>query len=292
MNRHKRLCRVSTIKNTQPVRLNNVHLIHLRAEEWLSLYSDFLGLVPLYGAANLGITGLLDRLIPLHQRAGKTMDVLRKSANTSQMKQMDRKRDVCFRGLCTIARASLQLLDEEDVRAARRLFVLFSSYRRTALNRSYAEKSAALYHLFQSLHDEYAGEVDRLGLGKWVENLNLVEQRFLACRAERTQEDLQKPVEHLRLLRKETDAIYRSILELLYARLVADGLGGEVVVDPDSLKTGIYESDVPEEQRGNVTYNFVIAWNRILKKYSDMLAAREGRSAKDRETETEVGAPD
>jgi hypothetical protein len=274
------------------MRLNNVHLIHLRAEEWLSLYTDFLELVPAYGTANLGITGLLARLVPLHQRAGKTMDVLRKSANTSQMKQMDKKRDACFRGLREIARASRHLLDEEDVQAAGRLFILFSSYSRTALNSSYAEKSAALYHLLQTLRNEYAGEVDRLGLGKWVENLNLVEQRFLAYRAERTQEDLQKPVEHLRLLRKETDAVYRSILELLYARLVADGLGGEVVVDPDSLKTGIYESDVPDEQRGNVTYNFVIAWNRSLKKYSDMLAAREGRSAKDRETETGMEAPD
>lgn len=274
------------------MKVNTVHLAHLRAEEWFGLQSDFLNLVPVYGADNLGIAKLLARLVPLHQKADKTLEVLRKSVSTPGMVKMDKKRDACFRGLRDIVRASRHLLDEADRQAAERLLVLLSSYRRSALNTSYAKKSAALYKLLQNLHAGYAADVSRLGLGKWVENLDAVEQKFLGYRADRTREDLEKPVELLRIVRKEADAIYYSIISVLYARLVADGLGEDVIVDPDSLKTGVYESDVPEEQRGNITYNFVIAWNRILRKYSDLLAVRKGRRAKDKETETGTDEPD
>ena len=50
-----------------------------------------------------------------------------------------------------------------------------------------------------------------------------------------------------------------------------------------------YESDVPSERRGNIAYNFAIAWNRILKKYENLLAARAGRRAKAKEENPDEG---
>jgi hypothetical protein len=79
----------------------------------------------------------------------------------------------------------------------------------------------------------------------------------------------------------------------IYAQLLADGLGGDVDIDPEDFKDGAYESTVPSEKRGNIVYNFVVAWNIILKKYATMLAARAGRraKAKDQTTEDEPETP-
>jgi hypothetical protein len=114
-----------------------------------------------------------------------------------------------------------------------------------------------------------------------VDFIDEAEQKFLASRAERTQESIDKPKEHLAEIRKQADTFYSGIMDRLYTKLLADGLGGDIVVDPNDLKTGIYEDNVPQEQGGNVTYNFVIAWNETLKKYHSLLAVRAAHHAKE-----------
>jgi hypothetical protein len=267
------------------MRIIKIKLTHLHVEEWFRLLCDLLELIPLYGASKLGIAKLLALLIPLRERADKLLVILRKSVHTEEMKNADKERDTSFRGLYNVVKAYRHLPLAADKETAKQLFVLLSGYRKLVLNSGYAEESAALYNLLQDLKGKYAPDVSQLGLGQWVANLEAAEQKFLAFRSERTKEDIEKPVEHLDGIRKEVDALYRSITEVLYAQLVADGLGGDVAVDPDSLRTGIYEDDIPPEQTGNVVYNFVIAWNQILKRYNAQLAAREGRRAKEKETE-------
>jgi hypothetical protein len=269
------------------MRIIKCNLTHLHAEEWYNLLTDLLNLIPAYGAQNLGITALLALLTPLYERADKLLVVLRKSVHTEEMKKADGERDTFFRGLYDVVKTSRRLPLEADREAAERLFVLLSGYRKSILNSSYSEESSALYNLLQDLQGKYAPDITRLGFGKWVDNLEATEQKFLLYRSRRTQEDIDKPVERLGEVRKEADALYHSLIDVLYARLLADGLGGEMAIDPESLKTGACEADTPQEQRGNIVYNFVIAWNRILKRYSNLLAQRAGRRAKEKETETD-----
>jgi hypothetical protein len=68
---------------------------------------------------------------------------------------------------------------------------------------------------------------------------------------------------------------------------LADGQGGDVVVDPEDLKIGPYEDSVPEILRGNVMYNFVIVWNETVKKYHALLAARAARKEKEDGTDSD-----
>ena len=260
-----------------------IKLPNLQNEEWFSLQTDLEVTIPIYGADKLGITDLFARFKVKYNKADKALEVMRKSPHTEEMAQMDKDRDTFFRNLSDVVRASRSLPPEANSKAAERLHILLSGYRKSVLGGSYAKESSALYNLLEDLKGTYAADVTLLGLGKWVDNLRAAEQKFQEYRAARTKEDLNKPVEHIKDIRKEMDVIYHSIIAVIYARLVADGLGGDVVIDPNDLKDGIYEADVPDERRGNIAYNFAIAWNRILKKYENLLATRAGRHAKAKE---------
>jgi hypothetical protein len=261
-----------------------LQLTHLRNEEWFSVFAKFRELAPLYGDENLGITDLLARLEPLHDKADKLLLILHKSVHTDEIVSADKERDQIFRGFFEAVKASRKLVAAADKDAAERLYILLSSYRKSILRSSYDEESSALYNLLEDLRKKkYAPDITQLGLGRWVDNLRTAEQKFQASYAARTKEEIGKPVERLEEVRKQTDALYRSITDVLYAKLMADGLGGDVIVDPDDLKTGAYDSTVPDEHKGNIVYNFVIAWNRILKHYTNLLATRVGRRAKDKE---------
>jgi hypothetical protein len=259
----------------------------LRHEEWFGVYSELRGLVPVYGAAALGIADLFELMEPLHDKADLLLETVRKSTHTKGLKEADKERNSLFRGLYDVVKSSQKLSVEADRVAAERLFVLLSSYRKTALDGSYAEESFALFNLLQNLQGAYAADVTQLGLGKWVANLSAVEQKFTDYRAARDKEYAEKPTEHLKNIRPQVDALYKSMTDVIYAKLVAAGLGGDVEVSPDDLKTGPYEDSVPQEQRGNIPYNFVVAWNVVLKRYSNMLAARSGIKENENVPETD-----
>jgi hypothetical protein len=267
------------------MKILTVSLIHLRNEEWNSLLTDFVELVPVYGAANLGIDDLFEQLSPLYEKADSLQEVLDKSAYTAEMVEADKERNALFRGLYNIAKVSRMVSDPAEKEAAERLFILLSNYRKAALNSSYAEESSAIDNLLQDLAGKYAADINLLGFGKIVQNIDAAEQKFQTFRKERIKEDIAKPQKRVKEIRKQADALYKNIKNVLYARLVADGLGGNVAVNPDELKTGTYDDETPDEWKGNITYNFVIAWNAILKRYQTMLAARAGRRAKAKDRE-------
>jgi hypothetical protein len=59
---------------------------------------------------------------------------------------------------------------------------------------------------------------------------------------------------------------------------------GDIVVDPEALDDEDHEAGGNKDLYGNVTYNFVIAWNEEVKKYRNLLAQRAGRRAGKKET--------
>ena len=259
----------------------------LHNEEWLGLSLDFKVQILFYGAAVLGIEGLFNQILPLLEQADKLMVVLRKSVLTPDLEVADKKRDDLFRGLSDVVKGSLQQPVANKQKAAARIKSLLDVYKKSILSSSYAEESSAIHNLLQDLKGAYNADVSLLALGEWVTAIEQAEEEFQAIRSERSHESLAKPRGDLQKIRLQVDALYQAIIALLDAHLLAAGLGGDVDIDPDSLKDGIYEADVPDHLRGNITYNFVIAWNETLQKYYNLLAQREGRRAHKAETEDE-----
>jgi hypothetical protein len=104
-----------------------------------------------------------------------------------------------------------------------------------------------------------------------VTAIDKAEQDFLTSKSERMEETIEKPKEDLRQLRRQVDILYNAMTSMLDAKLLADDLGGKIVVEPDF-------------DHGNATYNFVIAWNEDVKTYRNLLLQRAGRHTGKKET--------
>lgn len=273
----------------------NRHYLH--NEEWLSMYVDYRLEVDKYGAATLKIKPLYDLFLPLFDKADKHLLVLRKSVFTQQMKEADKDRKVSFQSLVNTTHSMLALNQSEPAKkaAAIRMNNLLTQYKQRGVKGGYDEETSGVYNLLQDLDGQYRADVTLLNMTDWVEALRQAETRFTAARAQRMKENTEKPLEPLADIRLQVDGLYDNMMNIIDAQLVIDGLGGDVVVDPNDLKTGIYEEDTPEELKGNVTYNFAVSWNVVVKHYRDLLAARSGRAAakkKDPETSDPGTTPD
>ncbi|MDR1919262.1 MAG: DUF6261 family protein [Tannerellaceae bacterium] len=265
-----------------------ITLPYLRNEEWFKLQTDFRETVNKYGAENLNIGELFNRSSSVYYRADELLEVLNKSTYTQKLVKDDRERDELIRGLFNSTKSSLKQPNEAKKNAAERLNILFQKYRKPTLSGTYLEESSAIYNLLQDLDGPYAAEVALLGLNDWVEAIREAQQRFLDSHSQRTQENVAKPKMELRPVRSELNALYQGMIGTCEIRLLADGLGGKVVVDPKELDNGTPEEneDKPPHMRGNVNYNFVIEWNEIVKKYRNLLANRAGRRNKNYNSDT------
>ena len=267
------------------MKVERVYRHYLHNEEWFSMDADFKREVEFFGADRLGIKAQFDLFKPLHAKSDVHLLLLRSSVFTQEMKEADKDRGVCFVRLNQITKGVLTLSQPEAVlkTAAVRMDNLLRQYKQYGVKGGYDEESSGIYNLLQDLDTHYTAEVNLLGLAPWVERLRQAEARFTAARTQRVQETADKPKESLIEIRKQIDLLYDSMINILEARLLADGLGGNIVIDADDLKDGIYEADTPDHLRGNITYNFVIKWNVYAKHYHDLLAARSGRSRKKNE---------
>ena len=182
-----------------------------------------------------------------------------------------------------------------------RLNNVLNGYKKSILEGTYAEESAAIYNLLQDLRGANAADVALLGLTGWVDAIDQAEQRFLSFYNERHEAIATRPKGKLTEVRVEVDTLYNAMMGILDGTLVGDGLGGDVVLDmnePDSPEDegsqGPVEEFAPAKRAtsGNATYDFVVRWNEILVRYRNLLHQRAGRKAKAKEEEEEKEDPD
>ncbi|MDR0749023.1 MAG: DUF6261 family protein [Tannerellaceae bacterium] len=263
------------------ITLNNLH-----NQEWFEFFTDFEEGVDHFGSSNIGLEKLYDKFTPLRRKADELLVVLRKSTYTEELEAADKKRDELFRGFHSIAKGSQAQPDAAKQKAAKQLFNLLEGHRKFVLSGNNAAESGALYNLLQDLKGDYAPAVTLLALTDWVTAIEAAEKEFLAIRAERTGESVAKPKEDLRQLRAQIDVLYTAMANVLDAQLLADGLGGNVAIDPGDLDDEIHidGEDESHDLHGNIPYNFVIAWNETVKKYHAILANRATRRANKKET--------
>jgi hypothetical protein len=272
------------------MKILGISLSHLHNEEWYELFILFIAMIARFGKERLGIKDLHDLLVPILEKTDSLLLVLRKSYYTQEIEAADKKRDDVFRGFHNVVKGLLLLPVAAKKEAAGRLNILLDGYQKAVLNDTHEAESASIGNLLQDLGGHYKDDVALLALADWTTALNQAQQEFLALNAKRTKESEDKPKLNLQLLRTEADGFYKVMTDVMYARLVADKLGGDVVVDPRDLdKEGHFENDENHDLHGNVTYNFVIAWNEVLKKYRNTLAQRAGRRSKGQKPEEEGG---
>ncbi|MDR2388816.1 MAG: DUF6261 family protein [Tannerellaceae bacterium] len=222
------------------------------------------------------------------------LQLVQKSPYTKELRNADKKRDNLFRGLLTVVKGSLRQPDQDKAKAAERLAGVLEIYRKSIQQSSYSAESGALNNLLQDLNGPYAAEITLLNLTDWVTALEQAEQEFKHIFIARHEESVKKPHGELKKIRTQLDSIYLTGVNILDAQLFVDGLGGDTVLDDDDPDNG-NEPEEPEETpggpvedslnvnpavaTGNATYDFVVDWNDILKKYDNLLKQRAGRRA-------------
>ncbi|MDR3142931.1 MAG: DUF6261 family protein [Tannerellaceae bacterium] len=264
-----------------------IALNHLHNEEWFEFVTKFQELVERFGRDTIGIKDLYKLFTPLCLKVDALLVVLRKSVYTKEMEEADKERDDLFRGFFGVTKGMQRQPTAAKQEAAERLYNLLEGYRKAILDANYEAESAAIHNLLQDLTESYKADVTLLALTDWVTAIDQAERHFLTFDAKRTEESVAKPKENLKLFRRKADVLYNAITNVLDARLLADGLGGDVVVDPSDLDDEIHFEDEEgsHEFHGNVVYNFVIAWNETVKRYRNILSQRAGRrAAKDNES--------
>lgn len=259
-----------------------IDLSRYHNEEWLRIIMKLIDLILLYKPENLKVEALFERLQTLCRQAEELMEVIRKSALSEDIREIDKQRSSIVRGFIGVVKNSQRQLREDKKKAARRLYIMLQQYRKHFIDCSYAEKSSTIHHLLQELRGAYASDVALMGFGDWVTDVAEIEQRFLDAYERRSRDNVDNPQRELRSIRLLVAPIYYAIIATSEATLIGDGLGGDVVVDPQELDAEPHdgENDGDPHLRGNINYNFAIDWNEYLKEFRNLLAQRKGRRAK------------
>ncbi|MDR2824712.1 MAG: DUF6261 family protein [Prevotellaceae bacterium] len=226
---------------------------NLRNEEWFQYYSEFKTLVEQYTSAALNIDALFTEFLTLYANADEALEIIRKSASTEQLAEADSARDMVFRGFAEAVKSGLSHFDPEKREAARKLKIVFDHYGNIA-RKSYDEETAVIYNFIQEMTGICAADITKLGLGDWVNQLDIDNQAFDAILNVRYDENAEKTTLRMPAVRKETDRNYRDMIDRIDASIL---LNGEAQYAP-----------------------FVNALNIRVEHYSNIIEQRKGWNAK------------
>ena len=231
----------------------SIQLKSLRNEEHYKFQIDVSSLVDKATPVALGIQALYTIYQAAVVNENTSMDVLRKSAITDSLVDTDNIRDNTFSGIVNLLKSATHHFKPEVKAAALRVQVLFDGYGNVAV-KPYDQKTAAITKLVAELQGKMAADVTLLGLTDWLTELKKQNDAFDNLKKNRYTENAAKPQQNHKIARSEVDNAYRAIVKRLNAL---------------------------NEVNGPKAYaSFITELNKRIESYSNLLAQRQGRNAK------------
>jgi hypothetical protein len=230
------------------MKVTKTNLHSYRNEQWFQFYTEFNRLTGIY--TNLGLDEQLALFRSLYDKADEALEIIRKSDKTELISDVDLKRDHTFRGFSGSVKALANHFDQGKQEAVRQLQIVLKHYG-VVNSLPHDEETAAIHNLLQDLKTTYSPQIALLGLGEWVEELEKDNNAFQVLVADRNTEEATRCSLRMIEVRKETDALYRQIIERLEALIV---INGEATYTP-----------------------FVNELNNLIKHNNNTLASRQGR---------------
>lgn len=202
--------------------ISKANLGNYRNEEHFQFQTEFKGLVERYTPGALDIEESWAVYAPLFNNEEMVVNLIRKSARTSDIARADQRRDSAVRGIEYAVKAATFHFNPEKKEAAQKLEVLLDRF--GAINRkSYEAQTAATMSILDDLNKSYLSEVGALGLSEWLTELQASNEAFVVLMNERYTEIAGKPQFNMRTARKELDAAYRTITQRLEALMIVNG---------------------------------------------------------------------
>lgn len=235
--------------------VNDLSLTRLRNEEHLQFQTEFKKLVETSNPATLNIVEAFNAYLLVYSDESTALDIIIKSAISDDIVDADGVRDYTFRGFSDAILSASRHFNAGVKQAALHLLVVIEHYGNIA-RKPYDEETAAITSLVIDLTTTYAADVTAInGLTEWVTELKAKNDAFESLKKSRYTEESAKTMLRMKEVRVRADAAYHTITDRLEALMLINGEAGY---------TG-----------------FVNELNARIASYSNLLAQRKGRNAKD-----------
>jgi len=238
------------------MKINDFNLARLHNEEHFQFHTGVLQLIGTGNPATLKIESETETYAAMYANESEAIELIRKSALTDDIAEADSNRDAIFSGMRDTVKAAENHFNADKRQAAFRLMVVFDHYGNLAI-KGYDEETASVTNLVNDLTTTNAADVAALGVTEWVTELKSRNDDFDGLKNERYTEESEKTSLRMKVSRVDTDNAYKVIIGRINALIIVEG---------DAAYAG-----------------FVNELNVRIGSYSNLLAQRQGRNAKNAE---------
>ncbi|MDO5490569.1 MAG: DUF6261 family protein [Bacteroidaceae bacterium] len=169
------------------------------------------------------LASLVTALDKAVQKEDECLKLSRKLFTTDQIKDLDDLRDSLYKGYKSIVEAYLEYPQPSEAEAAKYLNQHIKDYNIDPRGNRQKE-SGLLLNLTADLQgSKYAGYVQTLHLTEYVAQLKLANDQLISATSTRTEERSQMTTGALAEAHLQTDAAYRSLVEMVNALALVEG---------------------------------------------------------------------
>jgi hypothetical protein len=208
------------------MKIEFIHLSHLRNEyhyQFMLRYQNLLGAHP--GVESI-VTSLMPEFAALFAKERQMVEAFQGSLLTKKIAAADKRRDQAIVGFHTMVRGLLRHSDPETVAAAETIEFCIRSFREEIGRKSYNAESTAVEVFVDDMEGAYTGEVTKLGLTNWIEDLATAHNDFQTLFTQRLTESTARPDGLMKDVRRQIDTVYRAMVKLIEACIMVNGEKG------------------------------------------------------------------
>lgn len=150
------------------------------------------------------------------------LDQVARYDTTGQIHEEDLRRDNAFHGAREIISNGLRHFDGNKRDAAVRLDSVFEDYK-TVTRQPLPDESAHIHNLLQRL-EKYQDDINELGLGDWITEMQQANDNVRSLTADRESEAAARAHLKMKTIRVEIDRLYSDVLVRLEACAILEGV--------------------------------------------------------------------
>jgi hypothetical protein len=168
------------------------------------------------------VTAYLDKFNELFNIEFKLVDAMKTSEYTRKIADTRKRIDRDLVGINNIVDSALHHFDPATVKAAKSLALRLKPFTGRAGKKTYEESAGGISILLDDLNDTFRPQITKLDLDGWIDELAEAHSTFRQLLNLRNNERAARPQYKLKTIRKQIDAIYRQMVELIDSYSIAN----------------------------------------------------------------------
>jgi len=192
--------------NTKPQR-NNAHF---------QMQTELMNMLVTAKANTLVIKPQFEKWRESYMKEDEALKKIRKSFLTDDIKEVDGKRNRVFSGTTSAVASALNHFNADTAAAARRIQIVFDTYG-SVTRKSVDEKTSAIYNLVKELNENYESDVETVGLGEWLKELQRLNDELSRLVSRRYEESAGRTTLVVKEVRAEVDENFRVLCTCIEA---------------------------------------------------------------------------